>query len=469
VTAKLIGLVLGALALLAACLLPLPPGLSREGMIVAGLTVLMAAWWMTEALPLTATALMPFLVLPFAGVSSARDTAATYYSDILFLLLGGAFIALAIERTGLHRRLAVGILRLAGQTAGPWGLLVAFMASAALLSMFISNTSTALIMMPMALAVLDGGKADPRNPAGISGALPMGIAFAASIGGLGTIVGSPTNAISVGLIDNALGYRIGFAEWMMFGVPMVLVGIPLAAWIVGRVQQVGATPFDAAAARTAIATHHEWTLPEKRLIPVVAITFFLWLAQVWIEPLLPEGSLTDGTIAIAASLTLFLLPDGTGRPLLTWPEADRAPWGVIMMFGGGLALAAGMGASGFADWLGQELLPLQAAPLIVVALALTALVVLVTEFASNVATASAIMPVVASLAVALGADPLLLAIPAAFAASWGFMLPAGTGPNAIAWATGRIRLSSMVRAGALLDIAGILLIVAVVWGVRAVA
>jgi solute carrier family 13 (sodium-dependent dicarboxylate transporter), member 2/3/5 len=137
---------------------------------------------------------------------------------------------------------------------------------------------------------------------------------------------------------------------MMFGVPMVLVGIPLAAWIVGRVQRVGATPFDAAAARTAIATHHEWTLPEKRLIPVVAITFFLWLAQVWIEPLLPEGSLTDGTIAIAASLTLFLLPDGTGRPLLTWPEADRAPWGVIMMFGGGLALAAGMGASGFAGW-----------------------------------------------------------------------------------------------------------------------
>ncbi|HEU4821134.1 MAG TPA: SLC13 family permease [Qipengyuania sp.] len=468
-TARRIGFVLGALALLVACVAPPPSGLSREGMVVAGLTVLMAAWWMTEALPLTATALMPFLVLPFAGVSSAKDTAATYYSDILFLLLGGAFIALAIERTGLHRRLAVGILRLAGHNAGPWGLLTAFMASTGLLSMFISNTSTTLIMMPMALAVLEGGKADPHDPTGISGALPMGIAFAASIGGLGTIVGSPTNAIAVGLIDEALGYRIGFAEWMSFGVPMVLVGIPLAAWIVGRVQRVDTTPFDAAAARAAIATHAAWTAPEKRLIPVVAITFLLWMAQVWIAPLMPAGSLTDGTIAIAASLTLFLLPDGTGRPLLTWPEADRAPWGVIMMFGGGLALAAGMGASGLADWLGQELLPLRAAPLIVVALALTALVVLVTEFASNVATASAIMPVVASLAVALGADPLLLAIPAAFAASWGFMLPAGTGPNAIAWATGRIRLGAMVRAGALLDVAGIALIVAVVWSVRALA
>jgi sodium-dependent dicarboxylate transporter 2/3/5 len=494
VTARQIGFVLGALALLATCLLPPPEGLSREGFVVAGLTVLMAAWWMTEALPLTATALMPFLVLPFAGVSSAKDTAATYYSDILFLLLGGAFIALAIERTGLHRRLAVGILRLAGHHAGPWGLLTAFMVSAGLLSMFISNTSTALIMMPMALAVLEGGTlasssaavgqhetADPIDTAGLkassngavgqqglSGALPMGIAFAASIGGLGTIVGSPTNAIAVGLIDEALGYRIGFAEWMAYGVPMVLVGIPLAAWIVGRVQRVGDTPFDAPAARAAIATHADWTTPEKRLIPVVAITFVLWMAQVWIEPFMPAGSLTDGTIAIAASLTLFLLPDGTGRPLLTWPEADRAPWGVIMMFGGGLALAAGMTASGLAAWLGQELLPLRAAPLIVIALALTALVVLVTEFASNVATASAIMPVVASLAVALGVDPLLLAIPAAFAASWGFMLPAGTGPNAIAWATGRIRLGAMVCAGALLDIAGIALIVAVVWGVRAV-
>jgi solute carrier family 13 (sodium-dependent dicarboxylate transporter), member 2/3/5 len=466
-TAKPIGFLVGVLALLAASVLPPPAGLSREGLIVAGLTVLMAAWWMTEALPLTATAFMPFLVLPFAGISSARDTAATYYSDILFLLLGGAFIALAIERTGLHRRLAVGVLRLAGRRAGPWGLLTAFMASTALLSMLISNTSTALIMMPMALAVLDGGRAEAGETGGISGALPMGIAFAASIGGLGTIVGSPTNAIAVGLIDQTLGYRIGFAEWMAFGVPMVLAGIPVSAWIIARVQRLGASRFDIAAARSAIATHSGWTLPEKRLVPVVALTFLLWLGQAVLAPLLPEGSLTDGTIAIAASLALFLLPDGTGRPLLTWAEADRAPWGVIMMFGGGLALAAGMGASGLADWLGRELLPLRAAPLIVVALALTALVVLVTEFASNVATASAIMPVVASLSVALGADPLLLAIPAAFAASWGFMLPAGTGPNAIAWATGRLRLSAMVRAGFLLDILGIALIVGVVWGVSA--
>ncbi|WP_133365878.1 SLC13 family permease [Qipengyuania sediminis] len=466
-TAKRIGFVLGVLALAAGCLLPVPDGLTRPGFVVAGLTLLMAAWWMTEALPLTATAFMPFLVLPFAGVSSAKETAESYYSEILFLLLGGAFIALAIERTGLHRRLAVGVLRLAGRNAGPWGLLLAFMASTGLLSMVISNTSTALIMMPMALAVLEAGRAPSNGQHGLSGALPMGIAFAASIGGLGTIVGSPTNAIAVGLIDEVLGYRVGFAEWMAYGVPVVLVGIPLAALIIGRVQQVGAQAFDGGAARAGIATQKEWSAPERRLVPVVTATFTLWLAQAWLAPLLPDGSLTDGTIAIAASLALFLLPDGTGRPLLTWAEADRAPWGVIMMFGGGLALAAGMTASGLAGWIGDALLPLRDAPLIVVTLALVALVILVTEFASNVATASAIMPVVAGLAVALGADPLLLAIPAAMAASWGFMLPAGTGPNAIAWATGHIRMAAMVRAGALLDIAGIVLIVGVVWGVRA--
>ena len=185
----------------------------------------------------------------------------------------------------------------------------------------------------------------------------------------------------------------------------------------------------------------------------------------WLAELLPAGSLTDGTIAVIAGLALFLLPDGTGRRMLTWQEADRAPWGVIMMFGGGLALASGMTKSGLAAWLGQALLPLGGVPILLVALAVAALVVLVTEFASNVATASGIMPVIASLAAALGGDPLLLAMSAAMAASWGFMLPAGTGPNAIAWATGRVPLTGMVRAGLLLDVAGVVLIVAVCWAV----
>ncbi|MCX9147959.1 SLC13 family permease [Erythrobacter sp. WG] len=482
--ARRIGLALGPLAFALTLLLAPPAGMSAGAWAVAGLTVWMAAWWMTEAVPLTVTALLPFIVLPLARVSSAEATAATYYSPILFLLLGGAFIALAIERTGLHRRLSLAILRAVGANGGPGRLLLAFMIAAALLSMFISNTSTALIMMPMALAVLEGGGSVPDAEGdapssseavgqqgiqqdGIAGALPMGVAFAASIGGLGTIVGSPTNAIAVGLLDKIVGVRITFLEWSLYGVPMVLLGVPLAGWIIARVERVAAHPFDIAAARAAIDAHARWTAPELRLVPIFVLAFLAWVTQPLVAPLLPPGSWTDGTIAVIAALALFLLPDGTGRPLLVWQEAERAPWSVIFMFGGGLALAAGMQASGLADWTGQALLPLASWPLIAVALAVVALVIVVTEFASNVATATGIVPVVGALVVALGADPILLALPAALASSWGFMLPAGTGPNAIAWATGRIRIGRMVTAGALLDVAGALLIVGVVWFIAA--
>ena len=462
-----IGLIAGLVGFGMTLVLPAPAGMPQAAWIVAGLVVWMAAWWMTEAIPLTATALLPFLVLPFAKVMPAKDTAASYFSPILFLILGGAFIAIAIERTGLHRRLAVVILDRVGSKGGPARLLLAFMMTTAILSMGISNTSAALIMMPMALAVMAGCGLAEHDRDGLAGALPIGIAFAASIGGLGTIVGSPTNAIAVGLLDNMLGLRITFAQWSAFGIPMVLLGIPLAAFIIGRFQHLSRFTVDIGAARHAVASGGPLTSPERRLIPLVIATFMLWLATPLLEPLLPKDSLTDGTIAVAAGLALFLIPDGTGRPLLTWQEANNAPWGVIMMFGGGLALASGMGASGLAEWLGQSLLPLQSMPLIVVALAIVALVIVVTEFASNVATASAIIPVVASLIAALGVEPMLLAIPAAMAASWGFMLPAGTGPNAIAWSTGRIRLSSMIGAGLVLDVAGAFLILAVVWAVAA--
>lgn len=470
-TARRIGLLLGPLVFALTVLLAPPAGMPAGAWLVAGLTLWMAAWWMTEAVPLAVTALLPFLVLPLAGVSTAEVTAATYYSPILFLLLGGAFIALAIERTGLHRRLSLAILRAAGAKGGAGRLLLAFMLSTALLSMFISNTSTALIMMPMALAVLDGGAPSAgrggAQQEGMHGALPMGIAFAASIGGLGTIVGSPTNAIAVGLLDEIAGVRITFAEWSLYGVPLVLLSVPLAAWIVARVQRVSAQPFDIAAARAAIDTRAAWTAPERRLVPLFMLTFLAWVTQPLVAPVLPPGSWTDGTIAVIAGLALFLLPDGTGRPLLVWREAEAAPWSVIFMFGGGLALAAGMQASGLAAWIGTALVPLESWPLLLVAFTVVGLVIIVTEFASNVATATGIVPVVAALVVALGADPVLLALPAALAASWGFMLPAGTGPNAIAWATGRIRIGAMVRAGALLDIAGVLLIVGVVWGIAA--
>lgn len=440
---------------------PAPTGMEASAWRVAALTILMATWWMSQALPLTVTALLPFLALPLMDIMTAADVAKEYYSPTLFLILGGAFLALAIERTGMHRRVALAILGRSGHSVT--GLMIAFMGSTALLSMMMSNTSIALIMVPIAVAVLAAGGTKPGETDGLAGALIMGVAFAASIGGLGTLVGSPTNAIAAGLVEKQLGIQISFLTWMTYGLPVVIVGVPLCAFILMRVQKVTAGSFDVDAARKSIGKAQPMSIAEKRLVPVFLLVISMWIAQPLLEPLLPKGAITDGSIAIAGSLLLFLIPDGTGRPLLKWDEADRAPWGVIMMFGGGLALAAGITQSGLAAWLGEALEPLVVVHPIIIALALTALVILITEFASNVATASGVLPVVAGLVAATGADPWLMAMAASMAASWGFMMPSGTGPNAIAWASGHIALPKMVKAGFLLDLAGIPLIVGVVW------
>jgi sodium-dependent dicarboxylate transporter 2/3/5 len=457
------GLLLFTIMLLA----PAPEGMPLPAWHAAAVIALMATWWMTQALPLTVTALVPFLAFPLLGIMNATETAASYYSPILFLVLGGAIIALAIERTGLHSRLALGIVSRSGGTPG--ALLFAFMAATAILSMIVSNTATTLIMVPIAVAVLRAASIREGDTDGLPGALVMGIAFAASIGGLGTLVGSPTNAIAAGIIERTAGLRIDFLAWAMYGLPLVFASIPLCWLILMRVQRVGPHDFDSEAARAGIGEAGPWSIAEKRLVPLVAAVVLAWVAVPLISSYLPKDSLTDGTVAIFGALLLFLIPDGTGRAILNWEEANRAPWGVIMMFGGGLALAAGIGESGLAQWLGTALQPLATVPPIVVALVLVALVVLITEFASNVATASGIIPVVGALVLATGVDPVPLALPAAFAASWGFMLPSGTGPNAIAWATGHIALPRMLKAGLLLDLLGVPIMVGVVWAIAALA
>lgn len=466
-TAERLGLWGGLAIFVAMWLLPAPAGMPEPAWKVAALTVQMATWWMTQALPLTATALLPFLILPMGGVMSASDTAAAYYSPILFLVLGGAMIALAIERVGLHRRLALAIVKRGGKTPG--AMLMAFMAATAILSFIVSNTATTLIMVPIAVAVLRAAGVEEKETAGFAGALLMGICFAASIGGLGTLVGSPTNAIAAGLIEKTTGHTISFLEWAMYGLPLVALAIPVCWLILMRVQRVGAAEFDPETATAGLGTIGAWSVAEKRLVPLVALVVAAWMAQPFVEPLLPKGALTDGTIAIAGALLLFVLPDGSGRPMLTWDEANRSPWGVIMMFGGGLALAAGIGESGLASWLGDAMKPLHAVHPLFIALAIVALVVVVTEFASNVATASGLIPIVGALVAGSGVDPVLIALPAAMAASWGFMLPSGTGPNAIAWATGHIALPKMLKAGFLLDVLGVPLMVGVVWGIASLA
>ncbi|MEE9432811.1 MAG: SLC13 family permease [Sphingorhabdus sp.] len=472
-TAKRVGFWAGLVVFTGMIAAGAPQGIGEQAWQVAALTFLMAIWWMTEALPLTVTALAPFLALPLFGVLTAKETAGQYYSPILFLILGGAFIALAIERTGLHKRVALAILNRAGTSTA--GLLLAFMIATALLSMLISNTSTSLIMIPIAVAVLAAGGVKDGETDGMAGGLVMGIAFAASIGGLGTLVGSPTNAIAAGLINEQLGIEITFFAWMQFGVPTVLIAIPVCAFILMRVQNVGASAFRTEAAREAIGDPGPWSVPEKRLVPVIALVVALWMTQPWLKTLFPAGAVTDGSIAILGGFLLFTIPDGSAGPdgggskngrsraLLNWKEADRAPWGVIMMFGGGLALAAGITGSGLAAWLGEALSPLSSVHPLIIAAAVVALVIVITEFASNVATASGVIPVIAGLVAATGADPWFLAMAASMAASWGFMLPSGTGPNAIAWSTGHIALPRMLKAGLLLDLTGIPILIGICW------
>jgi solute carrier family 13 (sodium-dependent dicarboxylate transporter), member 2/3/5 len=464
---KKLGLTGGLLAFLIMLALPAPKGMALDAWHMAALIVLMASWWMTEALPLTVTALLPFLVIPLMGMMSPKEIAAAYYSPILFLVLGGAFLALAIERTGLHRRLALAVVTRGGRTPG--GLILAFMTATAIVSLIVSNTATTLIMMPIAVAVIAAAGIEQKETSGFAGALVMGVAFAATIGGLGTLVGSPTNAIAAGLIERILGYHISFLTWASFGMPLVIIGIPLCWFILMRLQGVKAEGFDGLGLHRAIGKSEAWSTAEKRLVPLLATVVGMWVFLPLFPSLIAGGRLEDGSIAIAGALLLFVIPDGTGRPLLNWDEANRAPWGVIMMFGGGLALAEGVTASGLDSWLGIALQPLGGVPPIIIACALVGLVILVTEFASNVASASGMMPVVAGLISATGADPLTLALPAAFAASWGFMLPSGTGPNAIAWATGHIALPRMLKAGLLLDLCGVVLIVLTVFVLAPIA
>lgn len=465
--AKRVGLWLGIALFLLMLVAPAPAGLSPAGWRVAAVAVLMASWWMTEALPLTATALLPFLIFPLIGAGTAAEVAGDYYSPVLFLVLGGAFIALAIERCGLHRRIALAILNRAGASAK--GLLFAFMSATAFVSMFVSNTATTVIMIPMAVALLRAMPGEPEDEAhrALGAALVLGIAYAASLGGLGTLVGSPTNAIAAGLIEKTTGLKVNFVTWLAFGLPLVMLSVPAAWWLLCRTQGLTRQALDRDEVAAMIGSPGALSTSERRLLPLLGAVVAAWILLPFVGPPLSLPKIDDGMIAVAGGLLLFLIPDGRGSTLLTWPETKGAPWDVILMFGGGLALAEGITGSGLALWTGQQLEAVATLPVWAVALLLTAIVILVTEFASNVATASGFMPVIAGVTVATGIDPALLALPAACAASWGFMLPAGTGPNALAFATGYPRMADFLRAGFWLDIIGVPLIVAVCFAVAA--
>ena len=439
-------------------LLPSPNGLSTAGWNAAAVGVLMAVWWMTEALPIPATALVPLLLFPLLGVADVQDAAAPYANPLIFLFLGGFVLAKGMERWHLHRRLALGLIARIGTS--PRRLVLGFVAASGLLSMGISNTATALMMLPIGLSVVEVVRGDEHETQSFGIALMLGIAYACSVGGMATLIGTPTNALLAGFVREAYDVDLSFAGWLAVGLPLALVGLGIVYLVLTRwTFRVGTeTSLEAQAfVRTERAAMGATSTPERRVAVVFGIVALLWITR----PLLSGGlpGLTDTGIAIAGALALFALPSGTGDRLLDWESARTLPWGVLLLFGGGLSLAAAVQATGLAAWIGTQLALAQALPALVVVGLVVTVIVFLTEMTSNTATAAAFLPVLGGLT--LGIDPIAVLAAAALAASCAFMLPVATPPNAIVYSSDLLSVRDMARAGIVLNLLFIVLLTVV--------
>ena len=448
----------------------LPPAAAN----VLGLTGWMAIWWIGEPVPLGATSLLPLVLFPLLGVASAREAATPYANELVFLFLAGFLIAAALERWNAHSRLAYAIVL--GVGGGGRRVVFGVMLATGFISMWISNTATAAMMYPIALAVgalFGSGRAADEGRT----ALMLGVAYSASIGGIGTLIGTPPNLIFAGVAKELTGTDVGFARYMLIGVPIVVVLLPLC-WLLLVVVLFRRKVDLGAEARRTLVERRSRLGPlhggEARTIAVFLLTVAGWLLRerkemgAFTVPGLADiaPGLSDASVGLAGALLLFVVPDGSprpsGRPLLTWREAKEIPWEVLLLFGGGLSLAAAIESSGLARWLGSHMGGLSGQPPVVVYAGLAALVLLLSELASNTAVAAMAMPIAASLAPAVGQPPLALMLVGALAASSGFALPVATPPNAIVFGSGQVSARQMARAGILLDLIAIAVVVAAV-------
>ncbi len=448
-------------------------GLSQAGRATAGVAALMAIWWLTEAIPLSATALLPVALFPLYGIASTSNAVSPYASPTIFLFLGGFILGLGMERWGLHRRIALTIVLIVGTS--PRRLVAGFMLATAILSMWVSNTATAIMMLPIGMSIVAMVEGDGTKDQSLGPALLLGIAYAASIGGIGTIIGTPPNTVLANFVESELEGQLSMLSWMKIGIPVVAIMLPIAwAYLVFIAHPLKSTNTQSGATlvREQFKSLGKMSRGEWAVLLTFTCTALLWILRPQINDLgrdaagaitIPSlATLSDTTIAMMGALALFLIPVNTRKHVfaMDWETASRVPWGILILFGGGLSLASAMTANGVDVFLGRQLGVLEGVHPIVLVLAISTVVIFLTELTSNTAVTNALLPVLAAVAVGLGIPPMTLLVPATIAASCAFMMPVATPPNAVVFGSGRLRIGQMIRAGFWLNLVGILVVTA---------
>lgn len=456
----LTGLLLGPLLFLILLLLPTPTGMPEHGLQVAAVAVLMATLWITEAVPIPVTALLPIILFPLLGILNIKEATSYYAHPLVFLFMGGFLIALAIEKWHLHKRIALMTILFVGVSSKR--IILGFMLATAFLSAWISNTATAMMMVTIGMAVARQAQPVDQQQTAFSTALMLGIAYAASIGGVATLIGTPPNAILAGVIESSYNIEIGFLQWMTYAAPLSILFLFICWYYLTHIAftpEFDELPGGRKVIEDQLKQLGPTSLAEKKVMMVFCLVALGWIIRGLLDvPLL--NALGDEGIAISGAILLFIIPANftQWQFLLDWDATRKLPWDIIILFGGGFALAGGFASSGLTEWLAQQLGGLQTMPTLLIIFMVVLLVIFLTEVTSNTATSSLMLPVMGAFALAIQLDPMYLMVATAMAASFAFMLPVATPPNAIAFSSRLFSIPQMARAGLWLNITGSILI-----------
>ena len=472
-----IGLILGPLLFASVKILPTPEAMPEEANTVLAAILWIATWWVTEAIPIPVTSLLPIILFPLGGVMETGDVTANYGDSLIFLFAGSFLIALSMEKWNLHRRVALSIITFIG--TNPNMIILGFMVATAFLSMWISNTATTMLMIPIALAVTkqfadqlkeSGSLVNPTDSAPgnfkFGTALMLGLAYSATIGGFGSLIGAPANIILAGTLDTLYGLEITFANWLLFGLPLVAILIPLLWMYLTNVafrMNVKGIPGGRDLIKKDLNALGRMSYEEKVVLTVFSLTALAWITRsFFLNNFLPL--LDDALIAIIAGVLLFLIPSKNREGnIMDWDTALKLPWGILWLFGGGLALASGIMDSGLDEWIGNILGVFENMPTIIAIALIIATITIMSEFTSNTATSTMAYPIVAVVATTLGMNPIILMVAANMGATFAYMFPVAAPPNAIVFGTGYVKMSSMALTGVWLNLASIIISVLVVY------